>query len=109
MRLLYVALTRPRDHLVVSLFRATKGEETDAGRLDALFRGREDVEVLDEMRQGAAAPRPRDQADGTTPEEQKSAEEAWIARRAVIVARRASMVGRRITELVAETRVRPEC
>ncbi|HET9051056.1 MAG TPA: 3'-5' exonuclease, partial [Candidatus Dormibacteraeota bacterium] len=35
-RLLYVALTRARDHLVVGVFRgAWKGEETDAGRVDA--------------------------------------------------------------------------
>ncbi|MGA8015754.1 MAG: UvrD-helicase domain-containing protein, partial [Candidatus Dormiibacterota bacterium] len=85
-RLLYVALTRPRDHLVVSLFRATKGEDTDAGHLDALLRGREDVAVLEETWQGAEAPRPRDQPDGTTPEEQRRGEEAWVARRAELLA-----------------------
>ncbi|HEX6491859.1 MAG TPA: UvrD-helicase domain-containing protein, partial [Candidatus Dormibacteraeota bacterium] len=33
-RLLYVAMTRARDHLVVGLFRARGGERTDAARLD---------------------------------------------------------------------------
>jgi ATP-dependent helicase/nuclease subunit A len=86
-RLLYVALTRARDHLVVGLFRSsTKGEETDAGRLDPLLRGRAGVEVMEEGWAGAGAARPAASPDGTTPEEQESAEEAWVARRAGLLA-----------------------
>jgi len=86
-RLLYVALTRARDHLVVGLFRAAnKGEETDAGRLDPRLRGREGVEVMKEAWDGTGAPRPAAPPDGTTPEEQRSAEEAWVARRAGLLA-----------------------
>ena len=45
-RMLYVALTRARDHLVVGLFRASKGEATDAAALDTRLRGRPDVDVV---------------------------------------------------------------
>jgi len=87
-RLLYVALTRARDHLVVGVFRAaTKGEETDAGRLDLLLRGREGVEVMEETWERAGAPRPAGPPDDTTPEEQRIAEEAWVARRAGLLDR----------------------
>jgi ATP-dependent helicase/nuclease subunit A len=86
-RLLYVALTRPRDHLVVSLFRgARRGEETDAGRLDTLLHGREDVDVLGDTWRAVDRPRPVAHADGATPEEQRSAEEAWVDRRAELLA-----------------------
>jgi ATP-dependent helicase/nuclease subunit A len=86
-RLLYVALTRARDHLVVGLFRgATKGDETDAGRLDPLLRACEGVEVIDEGWEPARAARPAAPPDGTTPEEQRSAEEAWVAGRAELLA-----------------------
>jgi ATP-dependent helicase/nuclease subunit A len=86
-RLLYVALTRARDHLVVGVFRAvTKGEETDAARLDVRLRGREGVEVMEEVWEPAGAPRPAAPPDGVTPEEQRSAEEAWVARRAELLA-----------------------
>jgi ATP-dependent helicase/nuclease subunit A len=87
-RLLYVALTRPRDHLVVSLFRALRrGEETDAGRLDGLVRGRGDVDVLEDRWEGAAAEgEPRVSPDGTTAEEHRAAETAWAHRRAELLA-----------------------
>jgi ATP-dependent helicase/nuclease subunit A len=86
-RLLYVALTRARDHLVVGLFRAAnKGDETDAGRLDPRLRGREGVEVMEEAGERAGAPRSAGPLDGTTPEEQRSAEDAWAARRAGLLA-----------------------
>jgi ATP-dependent helicase/nuclease subunit A len=86
-RLLYVALTRARDHLVVGLFRAvTKGDETDAGRLDPRLRACEGVEVMEETWEPADAPLPEAPPDGTTPEAQRSAEEAWVARRAELLA-----------------------
>jgi ATP-dependent exoDNAse (exonuclease V) beta subunit len=81
-RLLYVALTRARDHLVVGLFRATnKGDETDAGRLDKLLRARDDVDVLEETWHGDEGHRPRGEPDDARPDEQRSVEEAWLARR----------------------------
>ncbi len=87
-RVLYVALTRPRDHLVVSLFRgATRGEDTDAGRLDALLRGCGGVEELAETWEGAPAPaQPRAEGEEMTPEAHRAAEEAWGARRAGLLA-----------------------
>ena len=86
-RLLYVALTRPRDHLVVSLFRTTnKGEETDAGRLDGLLRGHEDVEVLEETWAAVDRRRPQGEGGGITLGEQQGAEESWVARRAELLA-----------------------
>jgi ATP-dependent exoDNAse (exonuclease V) beta subunit len=82
-RLLYVALTRARDHLVVGLFRSRRGEETDAARLDGLLRGLEGVEEL------AATPPPPASgrqlelgyADGLGPDEHRAAEEEWLHRR----------------------------
>jgi ATP-dependent helicase/nuclease subunit A len=86
-RLLYVALTRARDHLVVGLFRGAKGgDDTDAGRLDPRLRACEGVKVLDEAWEPAGAPRPSGQPDGVTPAEQRSTEEAWVARRAGLLA-----------------------
>jgi ATP-dependent exoDNAse (exonuclease V) beta subunit len=86
-RLLYVALTRARDHLVVGVFRGAKGgDDTDAGRLDPRLRTCEGVEVLEEGWEPAGAPRPAGQPDGVTPEEQRSIEEAWVARRAGLLA-----------------------
>jgi ATP-dependent helicase/nuclease subunit A len=86
-RLLYVALTRARDHLVVGLFRgATKGDETDAGRLDSRLRACEGVEAMEEEWEPARAPRPAAPPDGVTPEDQRSAEEVWVARRAELLA-----------------------
>jgi ATP-dependent helicase/nuclease subunit A len=86
-RLLYVALTRARDHLVVGLFRgANKGDDTDAGRLDSRLRACEGAEVLEEGWESAGAPRPSGQPGGVTPAEQRSTEEAWVARRAELLA-----------------------
>ncbi|HXZ99443.1 MAG TPA: UvrD-helicase domain-containing protein [Candidatus Binatia bacterium] len=85
-RLLYVAMTRPRDHLVVSLFRGERrGEETDAGRLDGLIRGQEGVRALDEawepVHEGRSGPEP----ELMTAEEHRAAEQAWIDRREALV------------------------
>ena len=87
-RVLYVALTRARDHLVVSLFRAaTKGEDTDAGRLDGLLRGQAGVEELAETWEaGSPQAEPPVQIEEMTPEEHRAAEEAWRARRAGLLA-----------------------
>jgi ATP-dependent helicase/nuclease subunit A len=86
-RLLYVALTRARDHLVVGVFRAAnRGDETDAGQLDPRLHACEGVEVMEEAWERAGTPRPAAPPDGTTPKEQRSAEEAWVARRAELLA-----------------------
>jgi ATP-dependent helicase/nuclease subunit A len=82
-RLLYVALTRARDHLVVGLFRATtRGDETDAGRLDPRLRACDGVDALEEEWEAAAPGRGAGEVDSTTAEEHLGAEEAWVARRA---------------------------
>ena len=82
-RLLYVALTRARDHLVVGLFRATtKGDETDAGRLDPRLRACDGVDALEEEWEAAAPGRGAGEVHPTTPEEHRDAEEAWVERRA---------------------------
>jgi ATP-dependent helicase/nuclease subunit A len=82
-RLLYVALTRARDHLVVGLFRARRGEDTDAARLDTLLRGREGVQELEVEPLPAAPGEQLDLgwADGIDPDEHRDQEEAWQRRR----------------------------
>jgi ATP-dependent helicase/nuclease subunit A len=87
-RLLYVALTRARDHLVVGLFRAAnRGDETDAGRLDLRLRACDGVDALEEEWEAAAPGRRAGEADGTTPEEHWDAEEAWVKGRAELLSR----------------------
>jgi len=88
-RLLYVAMTRARDHLVVGLFRARHGDETDAARLDTLLRGREGVVELDPG--GEPPPPARAQmelayAEGPTVDDHRAGEEAWLRRRRELLA-----------------------
>jgi ATP-dependent helicase/nuclease subunit A len=100
-RLLYVALTRARDHLVVGLFRARWGEDTDAARLDALLRGRDGVEVLDvpdaEPRAAAADDASAEDAevagaaDGITPDAHRDGEQEWLDRRREVLAARGTL------------------
>jgi len=80
-RMLYVALTRARDHLVVGLFRAAKGEATDAAALDARLRGRPEVDVVDVHWQPATVQRVAAEVDLVTPEQHRLSEEEWIRRR----------------------------
>jgi ATP-dependent exoDNAse (exonuclease V) beta subunit len=87
-RLLYVALTRARDHLVVGLFRARRGEDTDAARLDTLLRAREGV---DELEVEALPEPPEEQMelaypDAGGPDAHRDAEEAWLRARQEMLA-----------------------
>ncbi len=84
-RMLYVALTRARDHLVVGLFRASKGEATDAAALDARLSGRPGVDVVaidgrpDEMQRVAP------QIAVVSADEHRISEEEWIRRRGEVL------------------------
>jgi ATP-dependent exoDNAse (exonuclease V) beta subunit len=87
-RLLYVALTRARDHLVVGLFRsANRGDQTDAARLDPRLRACDGVDPLEEEWEAAAPRRGAGEVDATTPEEHRGAEEAWVEHRAELLSR----------------------
>ncbi|HVS42738.1 MAG TPA: UvrD-helicase domain-containing protein [Candidatus Dormibacteraeota bacterium] len=88
-RLLYVAMTRARDHLVVGLFRAKGGERTDAALLDGLLRGRDGVAELDLGTDRPPPPRAQMElayAEGESVDVHRTGEEAWMLRRAGILA-----------------------
>ncbi len=85
-RLLYVALTRARDHLVLGVFRATRGEATDAARLDGLLRGRPEVNEITLDWQRAEPQQERPDVGTASPDQQRASEEEWIGRRKSLLA-----------------------
>jgi ATP-dependent helicase/nuclease subunit A len=110
-RLLYVALTRARDHLVVGLFRAAKGETTDAAALDERLRGRPDVDVVSLDWKPRDVQRPAADPDVPTADEHRISEEEWIRHRNEALAALASMRSQTATGLAhaeEEAALRPE-
>ncbi|SRR5579884_381411 len=87
-RLLYVATTRARDHLVLSLFHTARETESDARKI---LNGLQDVphlcHALRLRRLPAAEPyQPEVVAEPVSPDAQRAAEEAWLARRELLTA-----------------------
>ena len=88
-RLLYVALTRARDHLVVSGFRgATQGDATDAYRVHSRLLELDGVAELDV----AVAPSPSVQSHpeadtGHDSDAHRTEEATWVAQREALLAR----------------------
>jgi ATP-dependent helicase/nuclease subunit A len=85
-RLLYVAMTRPRDHLVISLYRAQKGESTQAAQLEQRLRAVVAVEVLDTSWTAPAEEEPVAAVVQPSIEEHRDSEETWLRRRAAVIA-----------------------
>lgn len=87
MRLLYVALTRARDHLVISRYRTKRmGEKTDVHALDERLQQVEGVEVLDTEHPPATLPSPPSPvAFEMDPAAHHDAEDAWVARRSELL------------------------
>jgi ATP-dependent exoDNAse (exonuclease V) beta subunit len=84
-RLLYVAMTRARDHLVISLYRAQKGETTQAAQLEERLSGVNDVETLNTS---AKAIVPQARAAMVSPisiERHREEEEEWLRRREAVI------------------------
>ena len=98
-RMLYVALTRARDHLVVGLFRAAKGETTDAAALDERLRSRPDVDVVSLDWKPHQVQRMSADADVVSTDEHQISEEEWIRRRKEALASLASMRSQTATGL----------
>ena len=98
-RMLYVALTRARDHLVVGLFRAAKGETTDAAALDERLRGRPDVDVVDLEWQPATVQRVAAAVHVVTTEQHRLSEEEWIRRRQEVMVALSSLRSQTATGL----------
>ncbi len=88
MRLLYVALTRARDHLIVSRYRTARGgEHTDVHALDERLRAVEGIAVLDTEQPAAAAPGSSPPvAVEMDPDVHRRDEDAWMARRVELIA-----------------------
>jgi ATP-dependent exoDNAse (exonuclease V) beta subunit len=81
LRLLYVAMTRARDHLVISLHHKQGSSECHAA---ALAPHLADLEVLSPTR---VAPAPRDSIAPVPASADPAARDAWIARRTALLAR----------------------
>ncbi|HEY6379199.1 MAG TPA: UvrD-helicase domain-containing protein [Candidatus Dormibacteraeota bacterium] len=87
-RLLYVALTRPRDHLIISRYRTLNaGDKTDIHALDMRLRTVGGIAVLDPAYPPTGAVRPAVPVEvEMDPEAHRRAEDMWMARRAELVA-----------------------
>ena len=104
-RLMYVAATRARDHLIVSLYRKLKDRKSAAARIAEFMEGADHLwEPFDPPRAAAAMfPVPSDQsvmADGDTP----AARRQWIEERDTIYAARARPVAIAATRIAEDAR-----
>jgi ATP-dependent exoDNAse (exonuclease V) beta subunit len=98
LRLLYVAMTRARDHLVVSLHHRAKGP-SHAARLAPRFEAVDHEPLIPQRpaeRSGPASPGP------TPASADPDARDAWIAARAALVARAGAPVSIAATALAKE-------
>ncbi len=104
MRLLYVALTRARDHLVISRYRTKRlGDKTDVHALDERLQRVEGVGVLDTEHPPAAPPPPPPPVEvEMDPVAHHDAEEAWIAARNELLARLGALRATTATGLAHE-------
>ena len=118
-RLLYVAATRARDHLVLSMYRKASGKDkTDAGKIAAILEGREDIwetapagdEVARQVRDAPGAtghfPQPADRvrAGDTPPGLTLKDRENWTDRRVRALRDRSRPVSVAATGLARELR-----
>ena len=118
-RLLYVAATRARDHLVLSMFRGASGKiQTDAGEIAEILEGRDDLwretpegEAVAPPDRGATGPgdhlrRAREPAlaGDTLPGLTLQDRQDWIERRARLLQRRSRPVSVAATGLARELR-----
>ncbi len=118
-RLLYVAATRARDHLVLSIYRSTSGrDDTDAGKIAAILAGRDHLweaapagdgvtpKVQGAPDAGGQAPQPAEQAltgdtlQGLSLQDRQD----WIHRREQMLQRRSRPVSVAATGLAQEFR-----
>jgi len=79
-RMLYVALTRARDHLVVGCS-GSKGRGDGRGRPRRTVARETEVDVVDVHWQPATVQRVAAEVDLVTPEQHRLSEEEWIRRR----------------------------
>lgn len=98
-RMLYVALTRARDHLVVGLFRASQGDATDAAALDTRLRDRPGVDIVAADWLPAAMAQVAPEFGVLSAGEHRISEEAWIRRRQEVLAALSSIRSQTATGL----------
>jgi ATP-dependent helicase/nuclease subunit A len=98
-RMLYVALTRARDHLVVGLFRASKGDATDAAALDTRLRDRPVVDIVAADWLPAAMAQVAPEFAVLSADEHRISEEEWIRRRQKVLAALSSIRSQTATGL----------
>ncbi|MGH8986401.1 MAG: UvrD-helicase domain-containing protein, partial [Acidimicrobiia bacterium] len=91
LRLLYVATTRARDHLLVSLHHKQSDQQCHAARLWAQLEGAPAtaVDVSSELVPVAGSTLPGGDGDGETTDEGGAARAGWVAERAAVLARAA--------------------
>ena len=92
-RLLYVAATRARDHLVVSVYRTQRSQSSPAGKIAEFMQGRDDLwEALPSPVLRGDAPGRSDETGGAgdvlTEEHTLESRRRWIAERRALVERR---------------------
>jgi ATP-dependent exoDNAse (exonuclease V) beta subunit len=98
-RMLYVALTRARDHLAVGLFRASKGDATDAAALDARLRDRPGVDIVATDGLPATIAQVAPEFAVLAADEHRLSEEEWIRGRQEVLAALSSIRSQTATGL----------
>lgn len=84
-RMLYVAMTRTRDHLVVSLYRSRDGEPTQAAQMEDRLRAVEGVDELDTSWPAPASEEPVAMVVEPSVVAHRNEEAAWVRRRAAMI------------------------
>ena len=105
-RLSYVAATRARDHLIVSVCRKKKGADPQGEALAATAASL-DIQPM-ELTPSAVAPVVESPPDPRTPEEHAAAERAWLDGREAVIEARSGLVLQTATGLAHELAAGPE-
>ena len=108
-RLMYVAATRARDHLIVSLYRNARGSKSAAARIEAFMQGADhlwqpfDPPVLAAPRASVTDDEPASPADDTP-----AARQRWQQQRSELYAARARPISAAATRLAQEAKAEQE-
>ena len=108
-RLLYVATTRARDHLVLSMYRGARGGKTDADKISGILESKDELwECVPTAYVQLPIPGPS-AGDGKTLEGHSLAErEDWVRRRKELLQRQGRPVSVAATELAKVSKEEPQ-